>query len=278
MKQLLLLIAFVVFSSITFAQRLNTPKPSPEQTITQDFGVGTIKLSYSRPGLKGRHIGTEFVPYGQLWRTGANGATTVEFSNDVTIGDRNIKAGKYGLLSIPQKQEWIIIITSDLDVNSPVKYNKEHDVVRVKVAAKELSDTQETFTISFSDFTASSCVMQLIWDQTLVEIPIETNSDELVMNQIDKIFNEDDKPYYSAAQYYFDTNRDLKQAKEWIDIESAKPENSDKLHIWMLKAEIYNKLGYSKETKEICEKIFVLADKWQNDDYRRKAQTLLESK
>ena len=104
--------AFALF--LADAQTLNTPQPSPTQTIKQNFGLSNIELSYSRPGMKGRKIFGDLVPYGKVWRTGANNATTLTFADDVTIGGTKVKAGKYGLVTIPEKKSWTIIITKQL--------------------------------------------------------------------------------------------------------------------------------------------------------------------
>jgi Protein of unknown function (DUF2911) len=154
------------------AQNTSKPQASPTQTVKQNFGVGSIDLSYSRPGLKGRKLGTDFVPYGKVWRTGANGATTIQFSNDVTIGGTVVKAGKYGLLSIPDAKEWTLIITTDLNINNPSLYKQENDVVRVKVPVTKLTEKVETFTIDFSEFTDASCNIVLSWENTAVVLPV----------------------------------------------------------------------------------------------------------
>ncbi|SFQ42250.1 DUF2911 domain-containing protein [Flavobacterium akiainvivens] len=154
------------------AQNAAKPQASPTQTVKQNFGTGSIDLSYSRPGLKGRKLGADLAPYGKVWRTGANGATTLQFSNDVTIGGTAIKAGKYGLLSIPDAKEWTLIITTDVNVNDPSKYKQENDVVRVKVPVAKLAEKMETFTINFAEFTDSSCNIVLSWENTAVVLPV----------------------------------------------------------------------------------------------------------
>src|SRR5437868_14753398 len=115
------------------AQTLKTPFPSPPQTIKQDFGISSIELSYSRPGVKGRKVFGDLVPFGKVWRTGANNATTISFGDDVTIGTTKIPAGKYGLLTIPEKNSWTVIITKSTDVTSPADYKQENDVTRITV-------------------------------------------------------------------------------------------------------------------------------------------------
>src|SRR5437762_7854905 len=122
------------------AQTLKTPLPSPPQIIKQDFGVSSIELSYSRPGVKERTVFGDLVPFGKVWRTGANNATTITFGDSVTIGKTKIYAGKYGLLTIPDKNSWTIIISKSTDVTNPADYKQENDVARINVKPMELKD------------------------------------------------------------------------------------------------------------------------------------------
>src|SRR5207253_7847768 len=139
MKKLILAISAAFIISAAGAQTLKTPAPSPTQTIKQDFGLSSIELSYSRPSVKGRKIFGALVPFGNVWRTGANSATTLTFGDDVMINGKKIAAGKYGLLSIPNNDNWTLIITKQLDVTSPAAYKQENDVVRMDVKPVNIS-------------------------------------------------------------------------------------------------------------------------------------------
>ena len=270
-----LLMVTVMFSN---AQQITTAQASPTQTIKQNFGLGSVELSYSRPGLKNRKIGAaDFVPYGQVWRTGANFATTLQFSDDVTIGNTAVKAGKYGLLSIPDAGEWILIITKDLNVSSPGAYKIENDVVRVKAPVKKLADKVETFTINFGNITNNTCDLQLSFDNSAVALLISTNTDEKVMKQIDNILVKDSKPYYAAALYYFDNGKDLTKAKEWIDKASADPANAKSMNIFWLKARIYQKTGDKAGAKAAAEKTLALATETKNENSIKLAQDFIKT-
>ncbi|MGZ5191079.1 MAG: DUF2911 domain-containing protein, partial [Flavisolibacter sp.] len=153
------LIACSVFALSIYAvnaQAIKTPAPSPTQTIKQDFGVGSIELSYSRPSMKGRKLGVDLAPWGKVWRTGANQATTLNFTDSVTIGGTRVAPGKYGLISIPDKNQWTLIITKQLDVTSPSAYKQENDVVRVNAKPMELKEAVETFTMQFANVKSNS--------------------------------------------------------------------------------------------------------------------------
>jgi hypothetical protein len=140
MRKLFITAAAVFTVYFSDAQTLTTPQPSPTQTIKQNFGLSTVELSYSRPGIKGRKIFGDLVPFGKVWRTGANSATTLTFGDAVTIGGTKIPAGKYGLLTIPDKKNWIIIISKQNDVTSPADYKQDQDIVRVEAKTMDMED------------------------------------------------------------------------------------------------------------------------------------------
>lgn len=159
------------------AQTIKTPQPSPTQIIKQDFGVGTIELSYSRPGVKGRKIYSDIAPAGQVWRTGANNATTLTFSDEVMIGGTKIAPGKYGLVSIPNQDNWTMIITKQLDVTSPAAYKQENDVVRVTVKPMRLPMPAETLTMQFANLKQNSTDLHIMWGDVALALPITMDID-----------------------------------------------------------------------------------------------------
>lgn len=273
MKKIITALTFFAISTITMAQTLNTPQPSPTQTVKQNFGVGNIELNYSRPSAKGRKVFGDLVPFDKVWRTGANNATVLTFSDDVTIGGVAVKAGKYGLLSIPNDGEWTLIITKDVNVNSPALYKQENDVVRVQAKTNKLKEKVETFTIQFANITNSTCDVELSWDATKVVLPVSTNTDGKVMAQIENVFNKDNKPYYAAASYYYDNGKDLIQAKEWAN--KAVAANPKAYWVVLLQARIFEKLGEKDAAKEACTKVISLATEAKNDDYVKMANELM---
>jgi len=265
MKKIFLLLQAVLVLGIATAQTLTTPQPSPTQTIKQNFGVGSVELSYSRPSKKGRKIMGDLVPFGKVWRTGANNATTITFSDDVAIGGTEVKAGKYGLLTIPDASKWTIIISKDITVNQPASYKPENDVVRVQADVVTTPFTVENFTINFADITGSSCNVQLMWENTYLQFPITTGTDARVMAQINDVMNKDNKPYFSAASYYYDNGKDLTQALTWVN--KAIETNKDAFFMYMLKARIHKKLGDKTAAKAAAVTCKELATAAKNDDY-----------
>jgi Protein of unknown function (DUF2911) len=273
MKQLFLAAALLMGAAALNAQQLTTPQPSPTQVIKQNFGVGSVELNYSRPAKKGRKVMGDLVPFGKVWRTGANAATTLTFTDDVTIGGTSVKAGKYGLLTIPNADKWTIIISKDVTVNQPSAYKQENDVVRVDAPAIKLPFSVENFTINFADLTGSSCNIQMMWENTLVQFAVNTNSDAKVMAQIDNAMNKDNKPYFNAASYYYDNGKDMNQALTWVN--KALETNKEAFWMHLLKARIHKKLGDNAAAKAAATACKEFAEKAKNDDYVKMANELL---
>ena len=253
------------FAFCAFSQQLNTPQPSPTQELTQNFGLSKIELSYSRPGMKGRTIFGDLVPYGKVWRTGANQATTLTFGDDVTISGTKIPAGKYGLLTIPDAYEWTVIITKQTDVTSPAAYKQDQDVVRVKVKPVDLGFPVETFTIMFGNVTATSCDLQIIWDNTVATLPITTDVDTKISAQIKELMENDNRPYFAAAMYYVESGKDLNQAVTWFDKAAAQTPGGFWIHYQ--KARALAKLGKKQDALAASNKSVELAKAAKNDDY-----------
>ncbi len=248
------------------AQTVKTPQPSTTTTVKQEFGLSTIELSYSRPNMKGRKIFGDLVPFNnQVWRTGANGATTLTFGDEVIIGGTKIPAGKYGLLTIPGATEWTVIITKQTDVTSPAAYDPTKDVVRVKAKPQQMPMTIESFTIMFNDVMPSSIALGMMWDKTYVEFPITADIDSKVMAQIDNAMNKDNKPYFQAAMYYMDNGKDLNKANEWFD--KAIAQNPTAYWVYHQKANCLAKMGKKSEAIATANKSIELAKAAKNDDY-----------
>ncbi len=273
MKKIIITAIAVCSLWIADAQTLTTPQPSPTQTIKQNFGLASIELSYSRPGMKGRKIYGDLVPFGKVWRTGANTATILTFAEDVTIGGTKIKAGKYGLLSIPEKKNWTLIITKQLDVTSPAAYKQDQDIVRVEAKTMNMDESMETFTMQFANVKSNSTELHIMWDRTAVSLPITTDVETKVMAQIDQMMNKDTRPYFNAAMYYMDNGKDLNQAIVWFD----KAVELQPTAFWMhhQRANCLAKLGKKDEAKAAAEKSKELATTAKNDDYVKLNEKLI---
>ena len=245
--QLFLLIPvllLLLLSQVVLAQELNTPAPSPKGTVTQIVGLTEVSISYSRPGVKGRVIFGDLVPYGELWRTGANNSTTLKFADDVQIGGKAVPAGEYALFTIPQKDEWTIIISKSIGWGTG-EYKEEQDIARFTVPAQKLGKSVERLTIEIADMTNNSANIVVKWDRTAVSFALTCDTDAKVMSQINQIMQnppaDNANVYYNAANYYFETGKDLGQALKWVDKSiSLKPDA-----FWMvrLKSRVQAKMG-----------------------------------
>jgi len=274
MKKILIILALVA-GNFSFAQTLTTPQPSTTQTVKQNFGLSSIELSYSRPNMKGRKIMGELVPYGNVWRTGANNATTLTFGDEVIIGGKKIPAGKYGLLTIPGKDNWVVIITKQLDVTSPSAYKETEDIVRVDVKPVNISYKIETFTMQFAEVKPSSCELHLLWENTAVILPITTDVDAKVMKQIDNLMNKDNLPYFGAAMYYMNNGKDLNQALTWFN--KAAEQNPTAYWVQYQRANCLAKLGKKQDAIAAANKSLELATAAKNTDYVKLNQDLLKT-
>ncbi len=268
MKRLFLLAA--TLATITSFGQVNMPQPSTTQSIKQNFGLGYVELSYSRPGVKGRKIFGDVVPFDKVWRTGANGATILNFSEEVIIGGVNIKAGKYGLLSIPGKKEFTLIITKDLTVNQPALYKQENDVVRVTAPVSKLSDAVETLSMQFTNVKNESCELQIIWDKLAVSLPISVDIKDRIKADVEKNLASDKPNYQNAATFYFEWMKDNSKALSLVT--KAISEQKDPFWLYLLKARIEKELGDKVSAKASAEKCIELATAAKNGDYARMAQ------
>ncbi len=264
MKKVVVLLC-VLLSVGAFAQGIKTPAPSPTQTIKQDFALSSIEVNYSRPVMKGRKIFGDLVPFGKIWRTGANSATKITFGEDVKVGGVPVKAGSYAIYSVPNANEWEIIINKGANNGGLTGYKTEDDVARFKVKAMQLPFEIESFTIILANVTASSATVQILWENTAVEFPVEADIDSKIMAQINTAMSVDSRPYFQAASYYFDNGKDINKALEWANkAVEAQPTAFWVLH---LKAKIQAKAGDKAGAKTTAMKSIELAKQAKNDDY-----------
>jgi hypothetical protein len=247
------------------SQDLKIPAPSPPQQIKQDFGLSSIEVSYSRPGVKGRKIFGDLVPFGKVWRTGANEATTIRFGDEVIIDGKTIPAGQYGLLTIPGATEWTFIISHQLDVTNPSAYKQDQDVVRVTAKSETLPIAMENLSIFFDHLTNSACYLVLVWDHTAVALPIKTDVDTKIMADINTAMSGDKKPYYQAAVYYLDNGKDLSKALDWFN--KATEQEPDAYYIVYHKARCQAKMGKKQDAVSTAQHGIELAKKASNNDY-----------
>ena len=258
------------------AKRIEFPAPSPACTIKQRVGLTDIEIVYSRPSMKGRQIFGSVVPYAAVWRTGANAATKISFSTMVKLKGTPIPAGSYALYTIPGEAEWTIILNKGVG-QSGTQYDEKADVVRFNVRPVTLSDTSlETFTIEFNHLRDKSAILNLIWDKTVVPIPIEVELTSQLVSQIEATMASDapNKPYYQAAMFYFDHGQDLAKAKTWVEAAIKQREAHYMVH---LQAKILAKLGDKEGAIAAAKRSTELAIKAKDTGYVKMNDDLIST-
>jgi len=225
-KTLLTTLAFaggLVFASRLAAQTpaVNFPAASPACTLKQRIGLTDIEVVYSRPGIKNRTIFGGIVPYGQVWRTGANQATKITFSTPVKLEDTDIPAGGYALFTIPGTNEWTIIINKDASQWGAFRYNEKDDIARFKVMPLTLAEPIETFTIEFNRIRDESAVLNLVWEKTVVPVHLHVDVTSELVPQIEAAMaapgKKSDGFYFQAATFYYNHDLDQKKALDWVN-------------------------------------------------------------
>ena len=206
--------------------QINTPQASPKSTVMQRVGLTDITIVYSRPGVKARNIFGTVVPFGKRWRTGANATTSIKFSDDVTIEGKKVPAGEYGLYTIPNKTEWLVVLNKNTKLGADVDgFKDDQDVARFTIKPYKLGSKLETFTINFADITPATANVAIEWELTGAKFKVTADVDSKVMGQIDEKITKSASPapadLAAAAVYYLDNNKDLKQALTWMEKANA---------------------------------------------------------
>lgn len=215
-----LLSALVITGLSLSAQDL--PMPSPSAEIEQRVGLTDIKLEYSRPGVKDRVIFGDLVPYGEVWRTGANKVPNITFSSDVRLGDKNVEAGTYAIFTIPTKESWTVILNSNTEQWGTSEYDESENVVAVEVMSEEALMT-ESFTIDINDIRDNSATLVLRWEKTQVRVPMKVEVHPLAVANIEQAIAEKEgtdeawRVYRNAAGYYYKSKTDMDQALSYIN-------------------------------------------------------------
>lgn len=267
---------YLIASYFTTVAQVNMPAPSPTQTIIQDFGLGKIELTYSRPGIKDRQVfgvNSELVPLGKPWRTGANAATKIHFSDKISIGGKELDSGSYVIYTIPGKEQWDVVFSKGTAYPGSEGFTTNDDVLHYKARVALHKQKIETFTMQFSDLKNESCELHLKWATTDVSIPITTNIKERVRRQIETALQGDKPPYYQAANFYYDYDKNYSKALEYIN--KATEESPKAYFMFLQKARIQKAMGNKSAASESAMKTIDLAKEAGNADYVNFANKLL---
>lgn len=257
-----------VFMSNSYAQ-IELPAPSPTAAFSQKVGLTDVTINYSRPSKKDREVFGDLVPFGKLWRTGANMATKFTFSDDVKIGGKDLPAGTYALFTIPGEEEWTIIFNKNPNQGGTGNYKESEDALRVTVKSKKIADTIETLFINLEDITPTSAKIELGWESTIVHIPLEVSIDERIMAAIDNSMNISAGTYQQAALYYQQAGKDLNQSLEWMNKALEMQEAQGNNVFWMYRQKSLIQADMKKYDDAIATAKISLekATEAKNDDY-----------
>lgn len=269
MKKMITLVMSLLLAYGASAQ-IKTPTPSPSATIKQEVGLSEISITYSRPGAKGRTIFGELVPYGQMWRTGANASTKITFGEPVKINGQDLAAGTYAFYTIPGKDEWTLIFHKNLTYwgTGGDKYNTDEDALRIQVKSQKYPVLVERMTFDIADITDNSCNIELKWENTMVSFTVMMDVDGKVMTSIEEAMKGvSSSTYYQAARYYLEHDKDLNKALVWID--KSMEGGNDKFWILRQKALILAKMGRYEEAIDTARASIAKAKEANNSDYVR---------
>ncbi|WP_333693835.1 DUF2911 domain-containing protein [Flavobacterium sp.] len=218
MKKFFITLFFV--SGLTMAQaQVKTPAASPRANFEQTVGLTEIEIDYSRPSAKGRKVFGDLVPFGKMWRTGANQNSMITFSDDVTVDGKTLKKGKYALFVTPKADNWEVIFYTDTENwGTPEKFDEAKVAARVNVKPEVLNRAVETFTISLNNVDNDFFHLEFAWEKTLAAVKIEVPTKKLAMASIDKVLaGPSAGDYFSSAQYFYQSNGDMAKALEYVN-------------------------------------------------------------
>ena len=258
-------------------EKIEFPSISQHQIVKQRVGLTDIEIDYSRPNKNDREIFDGLVPYGQVWRTGANATTKIKFSGPVKLGGKEVPAGEYVLFAIPTADEWTLIIYKDTKVQSAGDYKQENDAARIMSKPTALPTKVETFTIGFAEVKGPSAILHLDWDLTRVPVKVETDDIAKVSKQLEAAGAKlDPSMAFSAASFYYENNKDMTQAAKWID--RALEKNPEAWFMHMKKAQIQARIGNKKEAAAAAEKTIALlkASKTPDEASIKTAQQIID--
>lgn len=272
MKLKLTLVALALIAFGTSNAQINLPAPSPAGSVMSKVGLADVQVDYSRPKMKGRKIfgeGSDFLlPFGQIWRTGANSGTIVTTSADLSVAGNTLPAGEYMLITIPGAESWTVIFYKDKSIGGNMSnYKQENDQLRVTVKSSKLTEAVEALTFNISDLSADgkSGSLELAWENTAVKVPMTHEFDAIVMKEIAAGTKVNVGNYLAAANYYYATDRDLDQAIQWMDLYLA--DNGNQFWNVHLKAEIQAKNGDTEGARATAEKSLELAKNAEGGDF-----------
>ena len=265
-----LITLLLLFGAFTMQAQIQTPQPSPAAKVHQTIGLSEVSVDYSRPAMRGRTIFGDLVPYGKLWRTGANMRTQFTTDSDLKIDGKELKKGTYAILTIPNKESWDIVFYTEYQAGgAPAELDDAKVALKVTAKVNSMEHPAENFTIAFGDLADGvSANMYIMWDKTIVWTKIETPTDEMAVASIEKAMaGPSANEYFSAASYYRSSGKDLNKALEWVT--KAVDMRPDAFWMSRQKSLIQADLGDKKGAIETAKVSLAASEKAGNADYAK---------
>lgn len=265
-KLLLILLAFTTVYVVN--AQVETPAPSPSCKLEQKVGLTDVTLEYSRPGVKGRTIFGDLVPYDKIWRTGANKNSTITFSTDVVVDGQTLKAGSYAIFTKPGAETWEVYFYSDTENwGAPGKWDDSKVAAKTTATVYPVPFNVESFTMDINSINNNGATLEFIWEKTYVGVPFTVPTGDIVQKSIDKALNGPNaNDFYAAAVYYLQEGKNLEQAKTWMEKAMSMVKEP---RFWQLRQQslLYAKLGDKKAAIAAAKKSLAGAEAAGNADY-----------
>lgn len=267
MKKIIFALAVLISQFVAQAQ-IKTPQSSPRAIVSQMVGLTEVDLNYSRPGAKGRPVFGNLVPFGKLWRTGANENTTISFSDDVIIDGKTLKKGKYALYTVPRIESWdVIFYTTTDNWGLPQEFNEANVALKTTVKEEALSKPVENLTIAISNLDNNSATLEISWENSFVSLKFEVPTQKTAMASIDKVLaGPTANDYYSAANYLFQSNSDMGKSLDYVN-KSLEMSKVKPFWYLRLKSVIQAKMGDKSGAIETAKLSLEAAEEAKNQDY-----------
>lgn len=272
-------ICLMAGSVTTLKSQINFPKISPKCVIQQQVGLSEIEVVYSRPSMRGRVIIGNIVPYGRIWRVGANESTKFKISDDATINGAHLPKGEYALYAFPEKEEWTVVFHKNTTHwgDGRKKYNPKEDALRIKVKPTRITENQESFQIDFDNFTHQSAEMQWKWEHSQIAFTITFDTHAKVMQEIAEQIkvNPTADTYYQSARYLQEQNLEPRQAQEWL--QKAHELAGDKYYIHRVRSLVEAQLGNYSLAIQHAQKSKQIAEELGKDEFVRMNEANIQS-
>ncbi len=262
-------LTLVLFTMSTTVAQIKLPVASPQQKIIQEFGAGTVEVTYGRPSMNGRKIFGELEKYGEVWRTGANATTKIRFTEPVSIANKTIDSGTYALFTIPNANEWTIILNKAYKGWGAYDYKKEEDVLRFTARPLKSEKSIEIFTIDFISLKKDAVELRIAWENTQVMLPITMDLKSVLKQKVERILNDpevEQKPNLKIAQYYDEIAEDQATALLYCD-KAAEASGASGYRDMYYKVKVLDKMGNYAEAKATAEKALAMAKAVKDNDY-----------